>query len=492
MGEVSSKGAVGSSAREARGRRPNDNLPFFFLASCPEESVQDAVDLAVRYGGFHCAVGHKPDAEGDAAPFLSVMPNGLKDLNAWRGRVEAQYSTLQQMSSEGRQVIAVAIAGLGVCNDQREFLLKLCGRKAYEQLEVKQCGDIHDMERWLRSIGYISDEEWCFEDGSVCVMPSMRQMLSFSFHGKNGPNADPKGPYFPASKIESPRTRLDTRPISKPNFVDPSLKRALAAVDQAVEEATNLPESCDHASLRNAAFALGDALALAREAGASKELAKASILHIDLETRARFAEEESRASRGICCCCCWPKTQPELIDRADDERDDEGALLSSDGDPGITDYTPRKRVSKKAINSERLQARIKKLEHEVQQQGAILEEEKLSLRLPTGTKCMYLSSTWTGWVPAFIVGFDSETKTYNLNIKRQAPLNHTSPSPDATLKEAWPIGSLVTYLSDTAGCGLPAVVVGYNPSTHRNGSGGTYDLDIKQRAQCNRLRPRVF
>mmetsp|Transcript_53122 Transcript_53122/g.165018 ORF Transcript_53122/g.165018 Transcript_53122/m.165018 type:complete len:405 (-) Transcript_53122:2-1216(-) len=136
MGGARSKEDLPEDVLRSGGAGVTSGRPYFFLASCPDDSLQEAIDLADRYGGFHCV--------GD----------GDEGFAAWKGKAAGQFLTLKRLSPAGRKVVGIAIAGFGHCNDEREFLRQLGGKRGHEQFELKQCGDVKDMERWLQSEGY--------------------------------------------------------------------------------------------------------------------------------------------------------------------------------------------------------------------------------------------------------------------------------------------------------------------------------------------------
>jgi len=94
-------------------------------------------------------------------------------------------------------------------------------------------------------------------------------------------------------------------------------------------------------------------------------------------------------------------------------------------------------------------------------------------------------------MPAVVQGFNEKDGTYNLDVRQHAKLENISPAPDVPEAEAWPPGTLVHYESTTVknGCWLPAVVRSFNENS---GSGeGTYNLDVRECAAVDRMRPRI-
>jgi len=90
-------------------------------------------------------------------------------------------------------------------------------------------------------------------------------------------------------------------------------------------------------------------------------------------------------------------------------------------------------------------------------------------------------------MPAFVTSFNDSDGTYNLDVRQHAKLENISPAPDAPASEAWPPGTLVFYESSSMRHWLPAVVRSYN----ENRGEGTYNLDVRDAAVCDRIRPRL-
>jgi len=110
--------------------------------------------------------------------------------------------------------------------------------------------------------------------------------------------------------------------------------------------------------------------------------------------------------------------------------------------------------------------------------------------LPVGTRCRYHSSSWSSWMPAVVQGFNESDATYNLDVRQHALLENISPDPDASTSEAWPPGTLVHYESSTVRHWLPSVIRSFNQAGDRLGEEGTYNLDVRECAQVDRMRPR--
>lgn len=107
--------------------------------------------------------------------------------------------------------------------------------------------------------------------------------------------------------------------------------------------------------------------------------------------------------------------------------------------------------------------------------------------LRSGARCRYNSSSYTQWMPAVVTGFNDRDGTYNLDVRQHARLENISPAPDAPPSEAWPPGTLVFYESSSMRHWLPAVIRSYS----ENGGEGTYTLDVRDGANCDRIRPRL-
>ncbi|CAE7034428.1 litaf [Symbiodinium sp. CCMP2456] len=113
--------------------------------------------------------------------------------------------------------------------------------------------------------------------------------------------------------------------------------------------------------------------------------------------------------------------------------------------------------------------------------------------LPPGTKCRYepTSSTQYPFLPAVIQGFNDLDCTYNLDVRPHAQPSRIAPAKEITAEQAWPRGTLVNYFSQQreqqgAAQSLPAVVKSFNEMD------STYNLDIRDHADCDRIRVRVI
>lgn len=110
-------------------------------------------------------------------------------------------------------------------------------------------------------------------------------------------------------------------------------------------------------------------------------------------------------------------------------------------------------------------------------------------RLPRGMKCLYNSATHSTWMPAIIECFNDSDGTYDLNVRKNAELWRISPCHNVSKSEAWPTGTHVSYESKSVDRWLPAMVVSFNESTGE--SQGTYNLDVRDCAPCEKIRPRL-
>jgi len=390
------------------------------------------------------------------------------------------------MSPPGRKVIAVAIAGFGVCNDQRAYLKELCGKPEFRQLEVKQCGDLDDMERWLQSEGFAPEDEP--RGGTVGCNTAASVMSAVSF-----------GCHKPGSKALLPPMSLPTPPApvqtqgggaehmgvwaslfgTKANAEAAKRERLLADAERTKEESQDLSEKNTSEELYEAAGRIMKAAGAARAAGVTEEeLFDAEARLIELEEMAQAVEAAVERSNSCCWWCCSGGSKGKT--KTD--------VLGSQADV-LTSRREGDNIMDTCDASDEQEERIRFLEKEVQMQNARLEDERSKLRLPEGTKCLYLSSSWSGWVPARIVGFDGENGAYHLNIRKHVKVESISPGPDALANEAWPVGALVTYQSESLGKDLPAVIRAFNEG--RGGVESTYDLDVKKAAPCSRIRPRL-
>lgn len=108
-----------------------------------------------------------------------------------------------------------------------------------------------------------------------------------------------------------------------------------------------------------------------------------------------------------------------------------------------------------------------------------------------GMRCRYWSSTHGGrWLPACVTKVHSDG-TVDLDIKQHASIENISPSPEVAEAEAWPPGTSVSYNSSTAKRWIPAVVQSFNSMSNTNPV-GSYNLDVRPMADCEKIRPRLL
>lgn len=112
--------------------------------------------------------------------------------------------------------------------------------------------------------------------------------------------------------------------------------------------------------------------------------------------------------------------------------------------------------------------------------------------LQAGLKCHHYSSA--AWHPSEVQGYNPQACTFHLcSAKHVCPHvapEHICPAPEASEAEAWPQGTAVVYKSSSSGQWLPAVVKSFNVSVGP-GKPGTYNLDVRDHASCERIRPRL-
>lgn len=116
--------------------------------------------------------------------------------------------------------------------------------------------------------------------------------------------------------------------------------------------------------------------------------------------------------------------------------------------------------------------------------------DAIPAQLPqAGLQCRYWSSSFQGWIPAVIQRFNASNNTFDLDVRMQAAIENISPATDATAAQAWTPGTSVSYKSSTANQWLRAVIKSYNPPA-KPCDNGTYNLDVRECADCDRIRPR--
>lgn len=110
--------------------------------------------------------------------------------------------------------------------------------------------------------------------------------------------------------------------------------------------------------------------------------------------------------------------------------------------------------------------------------------------LDVNLKVRYNSSSANRWLPTVVERFNESNGTYDLSVRPQANVSNISPDPLVKMHEAWPEGTLVSYLSPTAGKAIDAIIVSFVEGT--GGINGTYNLDVRECADVDRIRPRAL
>ncbi|CAK0865362.1 unnamed protein product [Prorocentrum cordatum] len=278
MGAARSVEAETIPDEEPGAPEPDAGRPYFFVAACPVGQAEEAIATAGRYGGFHCLDEQGGGSDSDTAQALAK----------WKGQAQGQFSILQKLSPEGRKVVVVVVGGAGEQAEQARFLDRLSRRRGYEQLDVKRCRDVQDLERWLKASGYRRVQVL----GLAC-----RPLFSTLFTG--GEPSPPRSTALPAVAEESPqageaeashdRTK-PWNPVASLMETDLSMlggpfaarrERALSDCEMAVEVSRDV-RSDDPQALRAAKVKLGAAISDAVAAGVKER---------DLQ-RAREREEE--------------------------------------------------------------------------------------------------------------------------------------------------------------------------------------------------------
>lgn len=444
---------------------PKSDKPYFFLASCPRDSLYDAISLADRYGGFHCV--------GD----------GDEGFTAWRGKAEGQFLTLKRLSPSGRKVVGIAIAGFGHCNNEREFLRQLASKRGHEQFELKQCGDIRDMERWLLSEGYGPASAASADPPPLPGDTGRTQAVGASVGGGAGLWASVGASLFGSSLTAG--ASASAAPGASRGGGAARRERSLMDLQQALQEAEAADDSSVE-SLREAWRRLLSALQAAQQAGVSNaELALAREREHELQQLAQAAE--GRRSCWRWCCC---------TDAREWRRVEEARL----GEECYNSHAAVGRVSTFVESqASALDEKIQALEQDIRQRERELEHQKLSMRtvlparagggrLPVGTKCRYKSPR-NGWLTAHLEGFNASDGTCNLDVRQHAKLENIYPAADVPESKAWPPGTLVEYESSTAGQWLKATILSFNEGI--GSKEGSYNLDLRERASVDRIRLRL-
>eukprot|EP00929_Paragymnodinium_shiwhaense_P018350 TRINITY_DN1287_c0_g2_i1.p1 TRINITY_DN1287_c0_g2~~TRINITY_DN1287_c0_g2_i1.p1 ORF type:complete len:755 (+),score=172.99 TRINITY_DN1287_c0_g2_i1:116-2380(+) len=101
-----------------------------------------------------------------------------------------------------------------------------------------------------------------------------------------------------------------------------------------------------------------------------------------------------------------------------------------------------------------------------------------------GQKCRYQSDKY-GWMNTTVSKLNLSEGTYDLEVKKHAPLDRIAPCSPVNASEAWPPGTTVKYHSASANQWVLAVVQSANESDN------TYNLDVKEHADVDRIRARL-
>uniref|UniRef100_A0A7S4RGF9 Uncharacterized protein n=1 Tax=Alexandrium monilatum TaxID=311494 RepID=A0A7S4RGF9_9DINO len=448
MGGARSKEDLPEDVLRSGGAGVTSGRPYFFLASCPDDSLQEAIDLADRYGGFHCV--------GD----------GDEGFAAWKGKAAGQFLTLKRLSPAGRKVVGIAIAGFGHCNDEREFLRQLGGKRGHEQFELKQCGDVKDMERWLQSEGYeLAAESAAASRGQAGPPPeeSGRTQAIASRSGRTGL-------FGSVASLFGGAAGAGAGAGAAP---DAWKERWLMDVQHAVAQCESADEGSAEA-LRAASGQLAAALRNARGAGIpDADLAAADVRLEELEELSRAAER--RLSWRACWwwCCCVESAGWRSVDQQEAHL----ALATGGLETGVTEPGAAKRDARE-LEDRRRDLNMK----------TVLPLPARGSPLPAGTRCRYRSPR-SGWLGAIVEGFNAGDGTCDLDIKKHAKPENIYPVANATEGQAWPVGTLVEYQSSSAGNWLEATICSFNKGV--GGNECSYNLDVRERAAVDRIRLRV-
>lgn len=125
------------------------------------------------------------------------------------------------------------------------------------------------------------------------------------------------------------------------------------------------------------------------------------------------------------------------------------------------------------------------------QTAAAAETLPATLNVGKGMRCRYWSATHGDrWLPACVARVQPDG-TIDLDIKPHASIENISPTADAAEAEAWPPGTSVSYNSSTAKRWIPAVVQSFNSPSSSNPV-GSYNLDVRPCADCDKIRPRLL
>lgn len=134
------------------------------------------------------------------------------------------------------------------------------------------------------------------------------------------------------------------------------------------------------------------------------------------------------------------------------------------------------------------EGQMQKLQHQITSVAApsqpgirrSVSQKGVQALLP-GSRCRYFSDTY-GWMNGLVQSVNEAEGTYNLDVRQQAQTDRIAPCTDST--DIWPVGTSVTYTSQQYG-GMSGTVTGYNPEDL------TYNLDVREHAHPDRIRTRL-
>lgn len=142
---------------EVRERSTTKRL--FFLASCPDSLLPEAIQLTREHGGYYTA-GDKIDTlhskmlpdSGCLWPLIAKVLGRWNPAwkSAWIGKTKQRLDDFKA-DYPGQEVIAIAICGGRGCNWERAQLYPPAPfPEEYPNLTTKQCGDLEEYRRWLK------------------------------------------------------------------------------------------------------------------------------------------------------------------------------------------------------------------------------------------------------------------------------------------------------------------------------------------------------
>jgi len=119
---------------------------LFFLASCPEDTLAEAIRMTKKYVGKYTA-GDKDDLLNKDMLMKEHGAATAAWKNAWLGKTKQRLDDYQD-DYPGEEVTAIAVAGGPGCDWERGQLYSVFA-KNYPNMKLKQCGDTEDYEGWL-------------------------------------------------------------------------------------------------------------------------------------------------------------------------------------------------------------------------------------------------------------------------------------------------------------------------------------------------------